>query len=220
MKREMAGLFDLDGVILDTEGLYSRFWTEQGQTAHPEIPDFSNRIKGRTLRDIFECYFPDPELQREIVKRISDFESRMPFDFIPGAAEFVAALKKQGVGLAIVTSSDNKKMSYVYRAHPELKEMFDVIITADKITRSKPDPECYLLAAEELGIQPSQCFVFEDSFSGLEAGRRAGMTVIGLTTTNPAEAIREKADVVLPDFRAFSYEKLIAVGRHEPDAVM
>ncbi len=92
-----------------------------------------------------------------------------------------------------------------------MKEWFDVIVTADKITRSKPDPECYLLAAKELQYAPARCVVFEDSFSGLKAGRGAGMKVIGLATTNPPETIRDKADAVIPDFRDFSYDRLISV---------
>lgn len=195
-----AALFDLDGVILDTEGLYTRFWKEQGKLFHPGAEDFSARIKGHTLKEILAEYFPDPSRAREIVAEIGKFERQMPFRYIPGAEGFIRCLKERGIKLAIVTSSDNAKMSHVYRACPELKTMFDRIVTADKITCSKPDPECYLLAAEELGVKEEECVVFEDSFSGLEAGRRAGMTVVGLATTNPAVQIRDKADIVIPDF--------------------
>lgn len=100
-------------------------------------------------------------------------------------------------------------MENVYWACPELKEWFDTIVTADKITHSKPHPECYLLAAEELGVSPDECWVFEDSFSGLEAGRSAGMTVVGLATTNPSGAIQDKADIIIPNFTGLTYERLV-----------
>lgn len=211
MKKKIAGLFDLDGVILNTEGLYTQFWQEQGEMGHPEIPDFSQKVKGRTLKEILADYFPEPEREKEIVERLTVFEQQMPFEYIPGVEKFIGSLKENGVGLAIVTSSDEAKMKNVYRACPELKEWFDIIITANKIARSKPDPECYLLAGEELGMEKENCVVFEDSFSGLEAGRRAGMKIVGLATTNPADRISDKANIVIPDFRCFAYADFVAL---------
>lgn len=209
MEKEMAGLFDLDGVILDTEGLYTQFWAELGRLFYPGVPDFSSKVKGRTLNELLATYFPDKSQAERVIHKINEFEEHMPFRFIPGAPEFIRDLRAHGVKLAIVTSSNDAKMKRVYQALPELKNSFDVIVTADKIKNSKPDPECYLLAAKELQLSPAQCFVFEDSFSGLEAGRRAEMKVVGLATTNPFEAICDKADVVIPDFRNFDYARLL-----------
>lgn len=206
--KKKAGLFDLDGVIFDTEGQYTQFWSEEGKLLQ-ESSDFSARIKGRTLKEILDRYFPDQKQADEVIKRLSRFEQEMVIEYIPGAREFILGLKEQGVKLAIVTSSNDLKMQNVYRLHPEVKKVFDVIITADKITRSKPDPECYLLAARELGMKKEECVVFEDSFSGLEAGRRAEMKVVGLATSNPAEKIADKADVVVSDFRGLSFTDIL-----------
>ena len=93
-------------------------------------------------------------------------------------------LRANGVKIAIVTSSNEMKMNNAYKAHPELKQSVDRILTAEMFTRSKPDPECFLLGATVFDTVPENCVVFEDSFHGLEAGNRAGMTVIGLATTN------------------------------------
>lgn len=206
--KKKAGLFDLDGVIFDTEGQYTQFWSEEGKLLQ-EGSDFSARIKGRTLKEILDRYFPDQEQADGVIKRLSRFEQEMVIEYIPGAREFILGLKEQGVKLAIVTSSNDLKMQNVYRLHPEVKKVFDIIVTADKITRSKPDPECYLLAATELGMKKEECVVFEDSFSGLEAGRRAEMKVVGLATSNPAEKIADKADVVVPDFRDLSFTDIL-----------
>lgn len=206
--KKKAGLFDLDGVIFDTEGQYTQFWSEEGKLLQ-EGSDFSARIKGRTLKEILDRYFPDQEQADGVIKRLSRFEQEMVIEYIPGAREFILGLKEQGVKLAIVTSSNDLKMQNVYRLHPEVKKVFDIIVTADKITRSKPDPECYLLAASELGMKKEECVVFEDSFSGLEAGRRAEMKVVGLATSNPAEKIADKADVVVPDFRDLSFTDIL-----------
>ena len=100
-----------------------------------------------------------------------------------------------------------------YRVHPELKANVDFILTAEMFTHSKPDPECFLLGAKVCDTVPENCIVFEDSFHGLEAGNRAKMTVVGLATTNSAEAIRDKADVVIQDFKEFGFEKMKEIMR-------
>ena len=202
-----AALFDLDGVIVDTEGEYSRFWGEQGERFALGGHAFAARIKGSTLKEILETYFPDPAVKTEVSAGLEKFESELSFAYISGFEIFIRRLRASGIKTAIVTSSDDLKMARVYRARPELPGWFDTIVTADKITRSKPDPEPYLKAAQELGISPEKCVVFEDSFAGLESGRRAGMFVTGLATTNPAETLRDKADIVIPDFTGFPEER-------------
>ena len=208
----IAALFDFDGVVVDTEPQYSLFWDEKGEIYHPEIPEFGHHIKGQTLTQIYSQYFLHPEgLQSEITRELLDFETRMSFEFIPGVADFMKELRRKGVKIAIVTSSNDQKMANAHRALPELKSMVDAIITADKVTHSKPHPECFLLGAETLQMPIDRCIVFEDSFHGLESGNRAGMKVIGLATTNPASSIADKASLVIPDFVDFTYEKMVTV---------
>ena len=127
MERKIAGLFDLDGVILDTEDFYSQFWGEQGRLYCPEIPDFTAKVKGRTLSDLLTTYFPGKEQAETIIRKLGDFERQMPFRFIAGADGFIRDLKAHGVKLAIVTSSNDAKMAEVYRVLPQLKEWFDVM---------------------------------------------------------------------------------------------
>ena len=192
----IAALFDFDGVVVDTEPQYSLFWDEKGEKYHPEIPEFGHHIKGQTLTQIYSQYFLHPEgLQSEITRELLDFETRMSFEFIPGVVDFMKELRRKGVKIAIVTSSNDQKMANAHRALPELKSMVDAIITADKVTHSKPHPECFLLGAETLQMPIDRCIVFEDSFHGLESGNRAGMKVIGLATTNPASSIADKANL-------------------------
>ena len=208
----IAALFDFDGVVVDTEPQYSLFWDEKGEKYHPEIPEFGHHIKGQTLTQIYSQYFLHPEgLQSEITRELLDFETRMSFEFIPGVVDFMKELRRKGVKIAIVTSSNDQKMANAHRALPELKSMVDAIITADKVTHSKPHPECFLLGAEILQMPIDRCIVFEDSFHGLESGNRAGMKVIGLATTNPASSIADKASLVIPDFVDFTYEKMVTV---------
>lgn len=211
-EKPIAALFDFDGVIMDTEPQYTKFWDEKGQKYHPEIPEFGHSIKGQTLTQIYSKYFLKPEgIQAEITRELLDYEAGMYFNYINGVMDFMNGLRQAGVKIAVVTSSDEKKMSNVYRAHPELKEMVDVILTAERFTRSKPDPDCFLLGAKVFGTEIENCIVFEDSFHGIEAGNRAGMKVVGLATTNSAEAIAGKCAMVIPDFTDFTVEKMMSI---------
>ena len=211
-EKPIAALFDFDGVVVDTEPQYTLFWDEKGQKYHPEIPNFGHHIKGQTLIQIYKQFFREPEgLQDEITRQLLDYELTMHFEYIDGVVDFMKELREKGVKLAIVTSSNDAKMANAYREHPELKTMVDFIVTADRVTHSKPHPECFLLGAEILGVEKDNCIVFEDSFHGIEAGNRAGMKVIGLATTNSAEAIADKCALVIPDFTDLSVEKMMGV---------
>ena len=99
-------------------------------------------------------------------------------------------------------------MESVYGYQPGFKSLFDAILTSEDFVRSKPDPDCYLKAAQVLGAQADECIVFEDSFNGLRSGRAAGMVVVGLSTTNPSEAISPFSDLQIPDYVGLSYERL------------
>ena len=211
-EKPIAALFDFDGVVVDTEPQYTLFWDEKGKKYHPEIPNFGHHIKGQTLIQIYKQFFRKPEgLQDEITRQLLDYELTMHFEYIDGVVDFMKELRKKGVKLAIVTSSNDAKMANAYREHPELKTIVDYIVTADRVTHSKPHPECFMLGAEMLGVEKNYCIVFEDSFHGIEAGNRAGMKVIGLATTNSAEAIAAKCALVIPDFTDFTFEKMKGV---------
>ena len=211
-EKPIAALFDFDGVVVDTEPQYTLFWDEKGKKYHPEIPDFGHHIKGQTLIQIYKQYFRQPEgLQDDITRQLLDYELTMHFEYIDGVVDFMKELREKGVKLAIVTSSNDAKMANAYREHPELKSMVDYIVTADRVIHSKPHPECFLLGADTLGVEVENCVVFEDSFHGIEAGNRAGMKVIGLATTNSAEAIADKCVMTIPDFVGFTVEKMKSI---------
>ena len=208
----IAALFDFDGVVMDTETQYSLFWNKIGKQYFPQIEEFGRIIKGQTLVNIYAKYFAGMEKeQQDITARLNQFEKDMAYEYIPGVVDFMKDLRAHGVKMAIVTSSNDLKMANVYKAHPELKELVDRILTAEMFTRSKPAPDCFLLGAEVFGTVPQNCVVFEDSFHGLEAGNAAGMAVVGLCTTNPKEAIADKCKLVIPDSTAFSFEKMKAL---------
>ena len=198
-----AVLFDLDGVIVDTEGQYSLFWKQIGEEYMPGMPDFALAIKGRTLTQIYDTYFPDAADRAAITERLNAFERQMDFPYIAGAREFLEALQAQGVPTAIATSSNCDKMACLYARHPEIKNLVTAVLTAEDARRSKPAPDCYLAAAERLGADISNCIVFEDSPNGLAAGRASGAFVIGVCTSLAAPEIEPLCDAYIEDFKIF-----------------
>ena len=205
MRRFKAALFDLDGVVFNTEPQYTEFWGAQCREFHPEHPGLEHEIKGQTLVQIFDRHFSgDLAYSQEIItNRLNDFEQTMRFDYVEGFEDFVSRLRSRGVKTAVVTSSNIAKMQSVYQSRREFRQMFDAILTSEDFERSKPDPDCYLKAAERLGAEIDECIVFEDSFNGLKSGRAAGMKVVGLATTNSAESIAPYSDVIISNYNNF-----------------
>ena len=197
-----AALFDLDGVVFDTEPQYTIFWGAQCREFHPEHPGLEHEIKGQTLVQIYDAWFSGElqEKQAVITERLNLYEQQMDYIYVPGFEDYVKKLRTQGVKTAVVTSSNRIKMEAVYQRHPEFKGLFDAILTSEDFERSKPDPDCYMKAANRLEVSVKDSVVFEDSFNGLKSGRAAGMYVVGLATTNPAEAISPYADKVVKDY--------------------
>ncbi|MBR5533132.1 MAG: HAD-IA family hydrolase [Bacteroidales bacterium] len=195
-----ALLFDMDGVIFDTEGLYTDFWKRELFCYLPDDPEIFDKVKGSTLNDILSRYFKNKEIREKVVKAIDLFETTMPFIYIAGYKNYFKHIKEKGYKCAVVTSSNNKKMANVFNRYPNFKNEYDTIITADDITISKPNPQCFLLAAKRLGVKPEECAVFEDSIHGLNAARAAGMYVVGVATSNPYDIVKKMSDTIIRNF--------------------
>ena len=205
---EYIALFDLDGVILDTEGQYTLVWNRIGEKYGKE-KNFGILIKGQTFDKILKEHFHSEAQSKEVIQLLNEFETEMRYDYVPGAVAFVDSLKEIGVRCAVVTSSNRLKMEKVYIHHPDLREKFDYILTSEDFTQSKPSPECYLTGMRMLGSDAAHTVIFEDSVSGLTAARESGARVVGLTTTNPEEVVREYADIVINDFTGCVFEDFL-----------
>ena len=207
----MTALFDFDGVVMDTEELYTVFWDRMGEK-YLGVKNLSPSVKGQTLFQIYGKYFAGREEdQKKITQELNDYEKDMPYVPVKGAFEFIAKLRKRGVTTAIVTSSNKPKMENVYRHYPEFKDLVGHIFTSEFVTRSKPDPQCFLNAMEALGTPVSETVVFEDSINGLKAARASGAYVVGLLTSNPAEVVNQMCDYSIEDFTLFTPEDLSKV---------
>ncbi len=213
MKQLRAALFDLDGVVFNTEPQYTVFWGAQCRLYHPEYPGLEHEIKGSTLQQIYDRWWTGPlAKERDVVtRRLDEFEAQMQFNYIEGFTDFIADLRAHDVRTAVVTSSNVPKMQSVYRQRPEFRQLFDAILTSEDFAESKPSPDCYLRGAARFGLSPEDCIVFEDSFNGLRSGRAAGMFVVGLATTNERSSIEPLSDYQLDNYIGIDYSKLNAL---------
>ena len=204
-KMVKACLFDLDGVVFDTEPLYTLFWRNLDKRLRPNIDNFEHIIKGQTLVQIYDKYFAGEEKkQEEITAFVNEYEQNMSFNYITGFEDFVKDVRSKGIKTAVVTSSNLEKMQNVYNKHPEFKGYFDEILTSEDFEESKPSPDCYLKAAARLGVSPKECIVFEDSFNGLRSGIASGARVIGLATTNSVVEIEPYTKEVISNYDGFT----------------
>lgn len=204
----MVVLFDLDGVVLDTESQYTVLWNNIGKK-YGDVGEIGRLSKGQTLTHILDTYFKgQTELQKHIIEELYEFEQNMSYAPIPGVMEFMKQLKAASVPMAIVTSSNKAKMENVYRHYPDFKDLVGHVFTSESFTRSKPDPECFLMAMHALGGTPEDTVVFEDSVNGLKAARASGATVVGLVTSNPREVVEPLSDYAINDFTSMSLDRL------------
>lgn len=208
---KIAALFDLDGVLIDSESIYTVFWNRMNELFPTGIDNFAYVIKGTTLPQILDRYFPDPKVQAELRVYLKKQEAEMVYRIFPGVERFLKALKEKGIPTAIVTSSNDAKMKVLFDSLPGFRDYFDVVVTDTDVTRSKPDPQGYMLAAERLGVPSEHCVVFEDSRAGLEAGRRAGGKVVAVATTLTHEDIAGCGDIVIDSFEELTPERVEAL---------
>lgn len=193
-----AALFDLDGVLVDSEGVYSDFWKKTGEDFEVGVPNFEQVIKGSTLEQILNRYFPDETIRSQVATLIADHEKTMRYILFDGVLHFLQQLSKKGIPMAIVTSSNATKMNSLFVQNPGFRDFFRTVIVDKDVTNSKPDPEGYLKAAGRLGVAPEDCIVFEDSLNGVKAGIAAGAKVIALSTTNSPERLTPLTPTVFP----------------------
>lgn len=204
-------LFDLDGVLIDTEGTYTQFWKDMGEQYPTGIDNFAQQIKGMNLRSILDTYFPDKVLQAKLIKDIDYFEENMQYRIFPGVIEFLEDLVRADIPSCIVTSSSKSKTEQLFAQIPNFRKYFQGIVTGDMVAHSKPHPECFLVGANLIGCEPKDCYVFEDSQFGIQAGLNSGCKVVALTTTVSRDFIDKKADEIIDNFIGYTVIRMLDI---------
>lgn len=201
MERVAAVLFDMDGVLIDSKTVIEQGWREAAQMYGRQITEdeIIKHIHGQPGPHTIKALFHDLPIsdQKNIQAHIIHVENTVDCDPIPGVAELIASLNAAGITIGIVTSGWRYKIDRVI-ALLHAETCISVIVERDDVTRGKPFPDPYLLAAERLGIPPGKTVVFEDSKSGVTSAVAAGAYCVGI---GEEDLMACGAKLIIPDFR-------------------
>jgi len=175
--------FDFNGTLSDDEPVLARVYHELVPSI--SVDDYFARLVGHTDEEILG---PDPALIEERIRRYNELVA--DGSTIDGETRAAVRLAAEEVAVAVVSSAYRVEIEPVLRASG-LLETFATVVSLDDVTRGKPDPQPYLLAAERLGIEPADLVVFEDTDVGVAAAKSAGAYVVGLTRTLGPGRLRE-----------------------------
>lgn len=176
-----AILFDMDGLVLDTEKLYTRFWQEAANAlGYPMTKEQAlgmrslNRGAGLSkMQSYFGAEVDYDAIRKKRIEMMDAFVEKEGVTTKPGIHELLAYLKEQGIKTAIATSSPIDR-TIKYLTSVGLQDSFDELVSGYMVEKGKPEPDIYLYAAEKLGVRPENCMVLEDSPAGILAAHRAG----------------------------------------------
>lgn len=209
-----AVIFDLDGVIVSTDECHYQGWKrmadEEGIYFDRSI---NQRLRGVSRMESLEIVLEKAskefteEQKLEMATRKNNYyrellDSLSPSDILPGVSKVLDSLKSKGIKVAIGSSSKNTP--YILQKIG-LSEFFDAVADGNEISKSKPDPEVFLLAAKKLGIDPGDCVVVEDAYAGIDAAKAGGMKAVGVGFAQDYE----RADYAASDLEHASVEEII-----------
>jgi HAD superfamily hydrolase (TIGR01509 family) len=213
-----AIIFDMDGVLIDSEPIHYKADTELFRKMGIEVPDPDRDLfVGMGAEGVYS-YLRDKFNLPQSISELLEFDQNFRLSFfrshklsaMPGIPEFLAAIKQSGIPMGLASSSVRLHVDYILSTLG-LDHFFKVIVTGDEVERTKPDPELFLKASTLLGINPSACLVIEDSDNGIRAAHLAGMKCVAYRT-NPDSVISAiKADWVISSFVDLTPAKLMDV---------
>ena len=184
-----AVIFDLDGVLVSTDELHYQAWKRLAdEEGIPFDREINQRLRGVSRMASLEImleraprHYTAAQKQALAERKNATYRALLerltPADILPGALALLHALRQQGVRLAVASSSKNCRFIL---QRIGLEDFFDAVVDGNDITRSKPDPEVFLLAAQRLGVRPEHCLVVEDAVAGVEAAHAGGMRAMGV----------------------------------------
>ena len=208
-----AAIFDLDGVIVDTVPIHFKAWKEMFAEYGKEFTfeDYKQKVDGIPRIDGGRAILTD--LSDEDIKKACDKKQGYFLEFIEkdeiptheSTLRLIKELKSHSIKIANISSSRNCKRIL---KRINLIDELDAIVDGTEITKGKPDPQVFLMAAERLSAKPEDCIVFEDAVLGVEAAKRAKMLCVGIDRYNEPDRLK-KADIVVSDLKELDYNKLI-----------
>ncbi|GAB2556401.1 HAD family hydrolase [Spirosoma aerophilum] len=211
-----AVIFDMDGVIVDTNPHHRIAWRDYyqryGKTLSDE--DFVQYVSGKHNDDILKHLFAGQDLTADESKRLAHekealFRELYQHEITPieGLIPFLKVLKEAGIRTAVATSAPVENLDFIMDALG-IRTYFDVLLNESMVSHPKPDPEIYQKAMSMLGVEPTDSVIFEDSMTGIQAAKAAGATVVGMATTQSPDELWPFVDDVAHDFTAMTVDRL------------
>ena len=201
----------MDGTMIDNSAYHRKalqtFLKQHGITLTEE--DFKKRLHGKKNDQAFRLIFGE-ELTQDETKKYAERKETIyreiyaPFiKEIDGLKSIIELLHKKNIKTAVATTAPFENREFVLEAL-DMRGKFEVIVGDEHVINGKPDPEIYLSTAKQLGVLPKECIVFEDSLPGVEAGKNAGMTVVGILSSHTTDELN-KADYIVKDFKEITF---------------
>jgi len=216
MNSIQACIFDLDGVVVDTAKYHYLAWKRLAGELGFEFHEKDNeRLKGISRIDSLDILLEIgnitlPSLEKEQLAHRKnqwylEYITKMkPDEILPGVKEFIEELREKGVKIGLGSASKNARLILDQIG---IIDLFQTIVDGTRVSKAKPDPEIFLLAAKDLQVEPDNSIVFEDAEAGIESALRGGFRSVGVGEPS----ILHKANVVIPNFNGLTYSKLISL---------
>ena len=203
-----GAIFDMDGLMFDTERIYRDTWVRlagmYGVLHNPEFPKAVCGTSGDHMVEVIHTYYPtvDAAAFRDDCLRIVDETIQKEVPIKKGLFEILDGMKEHGVKMAVASSSQPGLIRRNLR-NAGVEEYFDAVVSGVEVENGKPAPDIFLYAAEKIGIDPADCYVFEDGLNGIKAGAAAGCRVIMIPDlTEPTDEIRALCSGIYEDLGA------------------
>jgi beta-phosphoglucomutase len=217
MNKEIAVIFDMDGVICHTNPFHSLAFREffSARNLAPTDEEFAEHMFGKSNSYILSHFLKRPVTGEEFLQMEEEKEGLFRKIYEPhiepitGIVELISDLKNNGVKIGVATSAPRANLDLILGKVP-VRSHFGSILASEDVKRHKPDPEVYLNSAINLGVSPEQCLVFEDSFSGVSAALNAGMRVAGVLSTHTKEEL-PPCDLYIDNYIGLNYEKISSI---------
>jgi len=213
MFRAKAVIWDMDGVIADTAPYHLKAWQEvfQKRGVNFTEEDFRRSFGQRNdtiINNTLGREASPAETEAISVAKEKNFRQRIRHNIkpLPGVIKLIDSLKEHGFRMALASSAPVENIQLL-TIGLGINNYFQSVISDDDVTEGKPDPQVFLLAAQELGVDPENCIVIEDAVAGVIAAKRAGMCCLAITNTHPRDSLTE-ADLVVDTLEAVSANDL------------
>ena len=208
-----AVFLDFNGVIIDDESIHQELIDDIliGENLRPDDDDFQRFCLGKSdrtcLRDILKCrgrMVTEDYLTKLIKTKTTAYQKKLAeletLPIYPGLSEFLERLQQQQLQIGLVTGALKEEAELVL-SKIELAKYFSIVVAGEDVTNSKPEPDCYLLAIKkidrqfpDLNLKANECLAIEDTYYGIEAAKKAGIQVVGISHSYPLHMLQRRAN--------------------------